>query len=63
MADPREYSPSDFLYGPMIGEGRFGSIVYAEQSVGDDKQQGYAIKMIPKSEILRYNLLEAVMAE
>ncbi len=64
MADhPREYSPSDFLYGPMIGEGRFGSIVYAEQSVGDDKQQGYAIKMIPKSEILRYNLLEAVMTE
>ena len=65
MADhPREYSPSDFLYGPMIGEGRFGSIVYAEQSVGDDdKRQGYAIKMIPKSEILRYNLLEAVMTE
>ena len=73
MADPREYSPSDFLYGPVIGEGRFGSVVYAEhstQGVGDDKhhhtqdkQEGYAIKMIPKSEILRYNLLEAVMTE
>ena len=73
MADPRDYSPSDFLYGPIIGEGRFGSVVYAEhsmQGVGDDmhhqtqdKQKGYAIKMIPKSEILRHNLLEAVMTE
>ncbi len=85
MAEPREYSPSDFLYGPVIGEGRFGSVVYAKHStqvdsgrgVGDDEHrqsgqpqakqnndgQGFAIKMIPKSEILRYNLLKAVMAE
>ena len=31
-AEPREYSPSDFLYGPIIGEGRFGSVVYAKHA-------------------------------
>ncbi|KAK1735290.1 3-phosphoinositide-dependent protein kinase [Skeletonema marinoi] len=79
-AEPRDYSPSDFLYGTIIGEGRFGSVVYAEhatQEVHDggvgyklprpqDKQndgQGYAVKMIPKSEILRHQLLQAVMTE
>jgi len=79
-AEPRDYSPSDFLYGPIIEEGRFGSVVYAEhatQEVHDggvgyklprpqDKQndgQGYAVKMIPKSEILRYKLLQSVMTE
>eukprot|EP00985_Skeletonema_marinoi_P027311 scaffold22229_cov95-Skeletonema_marinoi.AAC.1 len=80
-AEPRDYSPSDFLYGPIIGEGRFGSVVYAEHATQEDdddggvgyklprpqdKQndgQGYAVKMIPKSEILRHNLLQAVMTE
>jgi serine/threonine protein kinase len=80
-AEPREYSPSDFLYGPILGEGRFGSVVYAEHAtqvdnecVGEKKHkqkqpqqphygQGYAIKMIPKSEILRHNQLQAIMTE
>ena len=82
----QEYSPSDFLYGPTLGEGRFGTVVYAELklSVSGDKEQenskngnpsqhhdvdnqqhsqSYAIKMIPKSEIIRHNQIQAVMIE
>ena len=49
-------SPSDFLFGPIIGEGRFGTVVYAERRViantntqaqdGVLLGNGYAIKMI-----------------
>lgn len=64
-AKQREYSPSDFLYGPVLGEGRYGSVVYAEHATQchDGTPQGYAIKMIPKSEILRHKQLQAVMTE
>ena len=32
MDEPSEqqYSPSDFIYGPTIGEGRFSTVIYAE---------------------------------
>ena len=30
MSTKREYSPLDFVYGPILGEGLFGSVVYAE---------------------------------
>ena len=63
----QEYSPSDFVYGPMIGEGRFGSVVYAHIANDSSREKhhghGYAIKMIPKSEIIRHNLLQSVMTE
>ena len=82
-----EYCPSDFLYGPVLGEGRFGTVVYAElktsetndgQDVIDassqhdtdthlhkqqNQNQAYAIKMIPKSEIIRHNQIQAVLTE
>jgi serine/threonine protein kinase len=82
-AEVRVYSPSDFLYGSVIGEGRFGSVIYAELHSSATRAQeefdeyiinkhhrkksqvvvGYAIKMIPKSEILRHNQLHAVLTE
>jgi serine/threonine protein kinase len=68
------FSPSDFLYGPILDEGRFGSVVYAELAVcerlsdgdgGEAHQQrsGYAIKMMTKSEVLRCNQTRAVLME
>ena len=70
---PHSLSPSDFLFGPIIGEGRFGTVVYAERRViantNTQAQEegvfgnGYAIKMIPKSEILRHNQLHVVLTE
>jgi len=85
----REYSPLDFVYGPILGEGLFGSVVYTElinNGVGDresslkdvavddvnnvdtdtpchDSNKAYAIKMIPKSEIIRHNQIQAVLTE
>ena len=87
MPTPRDYSPLDFVYGPILGEGLFGSVVYAElindcggdreSSLKDDvavndvdnvdtlchSNKAYAIKMIPKSEIIRYNQIQAVLTE
>eukprot|EP00581_Thalassiosira_minuscula_P004106 CAMPEP_0183740592 /NCGR_PEP_ID=MMETSP0737-20130205/60040_1 /TAXON_ID=385413 /ORGANISM="Thalassiosira miniscula, Strain CCMP1093" /LENGTH=415 /DNA_ID=CAMNT_0025975705 /DNA_START=26 /DNA_END=1269 /DNA_ORIENTATION=- len=85
---PRQYSPADFLYGPTLGEGRFGTVIYAElktdaaadsnnrrrDASNDDSHaphpkriegggRGYAIKIIPKSEIIRHNQIQAVMTE
>lgn len=86
----REYSPLDFVYGPILGEGLFGSVVYAElindgggdreSSLKDDvavddvnnvdtdtpchdSNKAYAIKLIPKSEIIRHNQIQAVLTE
>jgi len=80
----RQYCPSDFLYGPVLGEGRFGTVVYAElktsganddvinassqhgnhlQKKQQNQNQAYAIKMIPKSEIIRHNQIQAVLTE
>ena len=85
MDEPSEqqYSPSDFIYGPTIGEGRFGTVIYAEltpaeqdptaaaadesssqhESRSRERCRGYAIKVIPKSEIFRRNQIQAVMTE
>jgi len=94
-SQPQQYSPADFLYGPTLGEGRFGTVIYAElktakitkhhhaaadscQAPHDDassshhqritharqqRQGGYAIKMIPKCEIFRHNQIQAVLTE
>jgi serine/threonine protein kinase len=74
-SNQRHYSPSDFVYGPTIGEGRFGTVIYAElkpakqdpTAVADTSSQhlsrGYAMKVIPKSEIFRHNQLRAVLME
>ncbi|KAL3823382.1 hypothetical protein ACHAXA_008877 [Cyclostephanos tholiformis] len=80
----RQYSPSDFLYGPTLGEGRFSKVIYAEiKSAEQDsaadaaaadvpslpheshsrQSRGYAIKVIPKTEILRRNQINAVYME
>jgi len=90
MPTTREYSPLDFLYGTILGEGLFGSVVYAElindgggdreSSLKDDvavddvnnvdtdtpchdSNKAYAIKLIPKSEIIRHNQIHAVLTE
>ena len=82
MSSSREYSPLDFVYGPILGEGLFGSVVYAElindgdrassqvyvdvdNNVGTlcNNNKAYAIKMIPKSEIIRHNQIQAVLTE
>ncbi|KAL9183750.1 hypothetical protein ACHAXT_004606 [Thalassiosira profunda] len=76
---PHEYSPDDFLYGPALGEGRFGSVIYAElkdtasadaedakpsaSADGGHRRQGYAIKTITKSEALKHDHLQIVMTE
>ena len=80
MSTTREYSPLDFVYGPILGEGSFGSVVYAELiNGGSDREsssqvihdvgtlcnnnKAYEIKMIPKSEIIRHNKIQAVLTE
>ena len=64
--------PWDFPFEPIIGEGRCGTVVYAGRRVianaNTQAQEGvfgngYAIKMIPKSEILRHNQLHVVLTE
>lgn len=74
---PRVYSPQDFLYGPALGSGRFGTIVYAElkkPAVVDASvpshdaerrgRRGYAVKVIPKSKVMRRKqAIQAVMLE
>jgi 3-phosphoinositide dependent protein kinase-1 len=81
VSSERQYSPSDFVYGPTIGEGKFGTVIYAElkpaeqdptaasdasseqESRSGERCRGYAIKVIPKSEIFRRNQIHSVLTE